>query len=230
MARAVRERRVRVDEDGVRIHELSGVRGGVWLAVLAIVLVGVVLLMLARRGSEREVGDAATSASHRAPAAPLAASDSPAAAGPPAAPVAPRRPAPVAPVNSADVPAPAPIAEPGDQPPQPEAPMFEQAKPGEQTGVALFPPPGTKPIKRGLLVPEDFELPSGYVRHYQATDDGQRVPAILMFHPDYHPVDEHGEPIALPEDRVVPPDMAPAGMPIEVLELPDDQAPADAAP
>ena len=40
-----------------------------------------------------------------------------------------------------------------------------------------------------------------------------------MFHPDYHPVDEHGDPIALPADRIVPPDMAPPGMPIEMLEL-----------
>ena len=92
--------------------------------------------------------------------------------------------------------------------------------PGE--GIAVFPPPGTKPIKRGILVPEGFELPPGYVRHYQATDDGQRVPAILMFHPDYHPVDEHGVPIPLPENRIVPPDMAPPGMPVEMLQVPEN--------
>ncbi len=105
--------------------------------------------------------------------------------------------------------------------------MFAAGAPGE--GIAVFPPPGTKPIKRGILVPEDFELPPGYVRHYQATDDGQRVPAILMFHPDYHPVDERGEPIPLPADRVVPPEMAPPGMPVEMLQVPQQEGGAPGA-
>jgi hypothetical protein len=60
--------------------------------------------------------------------------------------------------------------------------------------------------------------PEGYVRHYQTTDDGRRLPPILMFHPDYEGVDAAGNPIALPEDRIVPPEMAPPGMPIERLE------------
>lgn len=89
-----------------------------------------------------------------------------------------------------------------------------------RSGRALFPPPGTKPIRRGLVVPEDFELPPGYVRHYQATDGGQRLPAVLMFHPDYRPRDASGQPIPLPEDRLVPPELAPPGLPIQVLELP----------
>jgi len=42
----------------------------------------------------------------------------------------------------------------------------------------------------------------------------------LMFHPDYHPVDERGQPIALPENRIVPQEMAPPGMPIQILEVP----------
>ena len=41
-------------------------------------------------------------------------------------------------------------------------------------------------------MPDDFELPEGYVRHYQTTDDGEQLPAILMFHPDYQFVDENG--------------------------------------
>lgn len=90
-----------------------------------------------------------------------------------------------------------------------------------RSGRALFPAPGTKPIKRGLVVPEDFELPPGYVRHYQATDDGQLLPAVLMFHPDYQPRDANGQPIPLPEDRLVPPELAPPGLPIQVLELPE---------
>ena len=48
---------------------------------------------------------------------------------------------------------------------------------------------GTKPIKRGIIVPDDFELPPGYVRHFQSTDNGERLPAILMFSPDYEWVD-----------------------------------------
>ena len=89
---------------------------------------------------------------------------------------------------------------------------------GETGGIAVFPLPGTKPVKRGIVVPEDFALPEGYVRHYQMTDDGRQLPPILMFHPDYQFVDERGAPVPLPEDRVVPPDMAPSGLPIRMLE------------
>ena len=89
---------------------------------------------------------------------------------------------------------------------------------GETGGIAVFPLPGTKPVKHGIVVPEDFALPEGYVRHYQMTDDGQRLPPILLFHPDYQLVDERGAPVPLPEDRVVPPAMAPPGLPIRMLE------------
>jgi hypothetical protein len=61
---------------------------------------------------------------------------------------------------------------------------------GEKEGIAAFPPPGTDPPKSGILVPEDYELPPGYVRHYQVTDDGKRLGAILMFSPDYEFVDQ----------------------------------------
>jgi hypothetical protein len=98
---------------------------------------------------------------------------------------------------------------------------FTLPEPGrEPSGIALYPPPGTDPPKRGLVVPEGFELPEGYVRHYQATDDGQELPPILMFHPDYEWLDENGEPIEIPADRVVPPELAPAGLPLRQLELP----------
>jgi len=93
------------------------------------------------------------------------------------------------------------------------------------SGIALFPPPGTKPIKRGIVVPDDFELPEGYVRHYQATDDGKMLPAILMFHPDYQPVDAAGHPVPVPEDRIVPPEMAPAGLALQMLEAPENTVP-----
>ena len=48
-------------------------------------------------------------------------------------------------------------------------------------------------------MPEDFPLPEGYVRHYQATDDGEPLPAILMFHPDFEWLDENGNQIPLPD-------------------------------
>lgn len=91
---------------------------------------------------------------------------------------------------------------------------------GEKEGIAAFPLPGTNPPKSGIIVPEDFELPEGYVRHYQVTDDGQRLEPILMFSPDYQFVDASGNPIKLPEDLVVPPELAPPGLPLRMLEVP----------
>lgn len=90
--------------------------------------------------------------------------------------------------------------------------------PGEQAGLAAFPPPGSKPIKRGIVVPDDVELPEGYVRHYQTTDDGRQLPPILMYHPDFAGVDANGNPITPPADRVVPPELAPPGLPHRVLD------------
>src|SRR5262245_10846355 len=97
-------------------------------------------------------------------------------------------------------------------------PRFTENAPGEHAGMAVCPPPGTKPIKHGIVVPDDFELPEGYVRHYQTTDDGRRLPPILMFHPDFAGVDENGRPIVVPEDRIVPPELAPPGLPRRMLD------------
>ncbi len=91
---------------------------------------------------------------------------------------------------------------------------------GVHTGLGAFNPPGTKPTLVGLAVPEDFPLPPGYVRHYQATDDGQRVEPILMFAPDYQPLGADGQPVAVPSDRVVPPELAPPGLPIRRIAVP----------
>src|SRR5689334_3480275 len=63
--------------------------------------------------------------------------------------------------------APASPPPPGAQPPSSQPPPNEGP-----SGIALFPPPGTKPLKRGIIVPEGYQLPPGYVRHYQTTDDG----------------------------------------------------------
>ncbi len=97
-------------------------------------------------------------------------------------------------------------------------------------GIWAFPPLGSNPPKPGIIVPSDYELPPGYVRHYQTTDDGTSLEAILMYHPDRPPLDEHGEPIEVPADRIVPPSLAPPGLPIEVLEVPEPQLPEFALP
>lgn len=95
---------------------------------------------------------------------------------------------------------------------------------GVYSGLGAFSPPGTRPPLLGLAVPEDFELPEGYVRHYQATDDGQRIEPILMFSPDHQFVDAANRPVAIPQDRVVPPELAPPGLPMRRIVVP---APAE---
>jgi hypothetical protein len=100
---------------------------------------------------------------------------------------------------------------------------IDVGEPGDRAGIAAFPPPGTKPIKRGIVVPDEFELPPGYVRHYQTTDDGRQLPAVLMFHPDFELVDAAGNAIPLPADRLVPPDLAPEGLAIQLLDVPEPQ-------
>jgi len=100
---------------------------------------------------------------------------------------------------------------------------IDVGQPGDRAGISAFPPPGTKPLKRGVVVPDDFELPPGYVRHYQTTDDGRQVPAVLMFHPDFELVDASGNVVPLPADRLVPPDLAPAGLAIQLLDAPEPE-------
>jgi hypothetical protein len=89
------------------------------------------------------------------------------------------------------------------------------------SGIALFPPRGSDPVRIGLVVPDDFALPEGFVRHYQVTDDGQELPPILVVHPDYELLDAQGHPVPRPEGGVVPPELAPPGMPIDTLVLPE---------
>lgn len=158
-------------------------------------------------------------------------------------PPASRQPAvvPPAPVAMADRPAPPPARAPvaravprtpakGAEPPEKEDEPFTIGGPDDEGGLKVFPPMGTKPIKRGIIVPDDYELPPGYVRHFQSTDDGERLPAILMFSPDYEWMDAQGRPVALPADRVVPPEMAPPGLPIELLQPPAQKPPPDNRP
>ena len=113
----------------------------------------------------------------------------------------------------------------GENPPMSEV-IERLHQRGVYSGLGAFSPPGTSPPLIGLAVPEEFILPKGYVRHHQATDDGQRIDAILMFAPDFQLFDANNEPIAMPENRVVPPQLAPPGLPIRRIDLP---APIDAA-
>lgn len=91
---------------------------------------------------------------------------------------------------------------------------------GDHTGIGAFNPPGTSPPLQGLAVPEDYILPPGYVRHYQVTDEGEPLEAILMYSPDLAVVEVDGRPMPVPEDRLVPPELAPPGLPIREITIP----------
>lgn len=111
------------------------------------------------------------------------------------------------------------IVRPGEEPSGAQV-IAELNKAGIHTGIGAFPPPGTSPPMVGLAVPDDYALPEGYVRHFQATDDGQRIEPILMFSPDYQFFDASGKPIRIPENRVVPPGMAPSGLTARPITIP----------
>ena len=108
---------------------------------------------------------------------------------------------------------------PGEAPPMTEV-ISRLNRAGVHTGLGAFSPPGTSPPMVGLAVPDGFDLPEGYVRHFQATDDGQRIDPILMYSPDFEFLDAAGRPIRLPPDMVVPPNMAPPGLPIHLIKIP----------
>ena len=112
---------------------------------------------------------------------------------------------------------------PGERPSMAEVIQRLQAA-GVRTGLAAFNPPGTRPPLIGLAVPDNFELPPGYVRHHQATDDGQRIEPILMFAPDTPTLVIQGRTVSVPADHVVPPELAPPGLPIRRIVVP---APVD---
>lgn len=91
---------------------------------------------------------------------------------------------------------------------------------GIRTGIGAFNPPGTSPPLVGLAVPKDFVLPPGYVRHHQVTDEGVDLEPILMFAPDFVLRDRDGRARAMPANRVVPPELAPPGMPLRRIRVP----------
>ena len=104
-------------------------------------------------------------------------------------------------------------------------------RPARPTGIALFPPLGTDPIKRGIVVPEGFELPPGYVRHYQTTDDGERCRGD----PDVPPRLSARSTRRASRSRCPPtasyrPSWRRRACPSQMLELPEEQGAPDAAP
>ena len=222
-------------DDGVRIADARDVRHDVWLVVaLAVAAIGLVVgtRALVRRGTETQPAAAVTA---EAPAAiasrieradPVAPAGAPVAAPAPAAPAGAERPAAVHARRRTAAAAPAADTQSIDA----GAAIAALRAAGETAGIAVFPPPGTDPPKRGIVVPEEFVLPEGFVRHYQTTDDGVQLPAILMFSPDYEWVDARGARVELPADRIVPPEMAPPGLPLRMLDLPGAKTPPGPKP
>lgn len=103
---------------------------------------------------------------------------------------------------------------PGDAAPSAASVITALHQSGIRTGMGAFNPPGTSPPLEGLAVPEDFVLPEGYVRHHQVTDEGVTIEPILMFSPELTLRDAQGRLIALPANGVVPPELAPPGLPL----------------
>jgi hypothetical protein len=222
-------RKPHTDRDGVRVFEKPGARRGIKrlaLGAAVVLALGAASLLLLRRGPARPAAD---DVAFPAPLArpPVAARavvarpvrKPPMAGGAPAAGPAPSATQVAEPVRGAED---APPTE--DERRKVEAlargVIDELRASGETSGLAAFPPPGTDPLKIGIVVPRTFALPEGYVRHYQITDDGQRLEPILMFSPDYEFRDDSGQLIEVPEDRIVPASLAPPGLPVRMLEPP----------
>lgn len=206
-----------------------------WLAVALGIVAGALVYAWMRTSPAPAAGDDAAATAAVAESSPAPATAWPAPAAPASA--AAQRWTTAALAASAPEAAPAPriprVRDPdGDQTPdisdyinQGEVPTMKEVidrlhQAGVHSGLGAFQPPGTRPPLVGLAVPEDFVLPEGYVRHYQATDDGQRIEPILMFSPDHQFLDTAGRPIAIPENRVVPPELAPPGLPIRRIVIP----------
>ena len=212
------------DRNGVRVvpkpRGARRVRPWAVLAVVAAVAGGAFVLALAP-GPEPEVSGARVAAGAAVPAS------TGGLPGPSARPD---------PTVGRPAPSPAPAPEPATMPrndPDDLAAYFEPGDPepsgaevitalqeaGVRTGLGAFNPPGTSPPLEGLAVPANFKLSPGYVRHHQVTDDGVPIEPILMFSPDFTLHDANGRRIAIPANRVVPPELAPPGLPLRWVRV-----------
>jgi hypothetical protein len=90
---------------------------------------------------------------------------------------------------------------------------------GDKSGIELY-ANTQKPFRIGVVVPDDYVLPPGYVRHYQMNDDGTPLPPILMYHPDFRALVDAGADAFIPSDLIVPGDQLPAGIKPLMLEVP----------
>ena len=211
---------------GAMARDLDQVRGSVWLLAGALLLIAFTIILLLRPLLTAAPTDLRAGVPPQSTGGPSQSDGERRAAAPPSGDDRRR----ARPVPRAERVPPAPAAASGDAVPADDATDDPDGEGDEPSGIALFPPPGTDPPKPGIIVPDGFELPPGYVRHHQVTDDGTQLPPILMFHPDFEWVDAQGEPIALPEDHVVPPDLAPPGMPVEILDVPETRIEVIAPP
>lgn len=220
----------RRDPDGMRVERRTSAARTYGLIALA--LAGPIVLTIGAVAVIRSSSSGERAGTPRPAVAAMAESDPEVvAAAAPAAPTAARSPERVLPRRVAVPLAADPAGLGGTPTPKPEKPRREidaadaiaaLREEGIHDGIAAFGIPGSHPPKAGILVPEELELPEGYVRHYQSTDDGEQLPAILMFHPDYEFVNEAGQVVQLPEDGVVTPDMAPPGVDTsQVLVVPE---------
>lgn len=203
------------DGDGVRVTPKAGAASRLLLPGLAVA----VLVMAVFAGGWLLFAPAPKPAV----APPAASSD--VAPAPEAAPLATPRPAGSAEPAVAELPSDDPkdlaaYFRPGDPEPTGADVIGALHDVGIHTGLGAFNPPGTRPPLEGLAVPDDYPLPEGYVRHHQVTDEGVLIEPILMFAPDFTLFDADGRPIAMPADRVVPPELAPPDLPIRRVRVP----------
>ena len=213
------------DDDGVHIARRDGLgrRPALLYKTLALVLTAGCAGYLIMTGIGKTAPGADDSTSGvAAPSSPAAQVASPAATGAPASAAVTARPAGQAQDISVDL---ADYLAPGSPAPSVAEVIERLHDAGIHSGIGAFSPPGTSPPLVGLAVPEDFPLPEGYVRHFQATDDGQRIEPILMFSPDFEFFDANGRPIRIPDNRVVPPELAPPGLPVRLIDIPPPLVP-----
>ncbi len=222
-----------VDEDGIRElrrDPTGGAQRRILAAAAAVLVLGATLgwwlheapwtpsrggAAVADPGAEPAAADRSRSVSWSAGAGPVIAARSPQRQVAPAPDVEPDEAMPAPDPN--DI---ASYFRPGDEEPTAGELIAALREAGIHEGIAAFNPPGTSPPMEGLAVPDDFELPLGYVRHHQVTDEGEPIEPILMFSPDFEFVDAEGRLIELPVDRVVPEELAPAGLPIRRVRIP----------
>jgi hypothetical protein len=208
------------DGDGVRVteHGTRSSRAGLFYKAFALILAsGCVGYLMIAKQAPSDAGNTGI-IDERASDRPGTAAMQPTSSGTTAVPRRDMTPPPVEPGRdmSLDL---SDVVPPGEAPTAAEV-IDELHKAGIHSGIGAFNPPGTSPPLIGLAVPDDFELPEGYVRHFQATDDGQRIEPILMYSPDFDFFDSAGRRIEIPADRVVPPGMAPSGLAIRRITVP----------